>query len=459
MTAKAVASSFRDPSGSLFTLDGAIYRRVNESYANDYDLLMRSGLYEDLTSRGLLVSHEETEVSDAMSAGAYRILKPELVPFISYPYEWSFSQLKDAALVTLAIQKKALDRGLSLKDSSAYNIQFLRGKPTLIDTLSFEEYVQGRPWVAYRQFCQHFLAPLALMSIKDVRFNQLLRVYIDGIPLDLASSLLPRRTRLSFNMLLHIHLHAKSQKYYAGKRTAKSKSAPKVGRQSLLGLVDSLETCVKGLNWKAGGTEWADYYSDDSYTAQGLEDKRRLLSEYLAAAAPRTVWDLGANNGFHSRIACELGASAVAFDIDPACVEQNYLQVRKDDEDSILPLLMDLTNPSPAIGWANDERLSLAQRGPIDTAMALALIHHIAISNNVPLARIAEYFSGLCGTLIIEFVPKTDHKVQALLATREDIFPDYTREGFEREFSASFSIDRTDTIAESGRILYLMTRK
>ena len=459
MTGEPVPGSFRDPSGSLFLLDGSIYRRVNPSYREHYDRLISSGLYENLAGAGLLVPHEEVEVSHALAIGAYKTLKPERIPFISYPYEWCFSQLKDAALTTLEIQKRALNHGMILKDCSAYNIQFPNSRPIFIDTLSFEEYVEGSPWVAYRQFCQHFLAPLALMSIKDVRFNQLFRIYIDGAPLDMTSSLLPFRTRLSFSMLLHIHLHAKSQKHYSDKIIDKSKRAFKVSRQSMLGLIDSLESCVAGLKWSPKGTEWVDYYSDDSYVVEAIDDKRRLVEEYLRTTGPKTVWDMGANTGLYSRIASSLGTDTMSFDIDPACVEINYLQVKKTGEHGILPLLLDLTNPSPSIGWDNDERQSLIERGPADAVMALALVHHLAISNNVPLGRIADYFAKMCKALIIEFVPKSDHKVQILLATREDVFPDFTQEGFEREFGKRFKIQRSDRIKQSERTLYLMTKE
>src|SRR5215216_6396727 len=211
-----LAASFRDPSGFLFARDGVLYRQVNRKYEQEYTRLMESGLYDKLVKAGLLVSHVEVDHAPAEAALAYKIIQPERVPFISYPYEWSFGQLKDAALATLSIQRRALKVGMSLKDASAYNIQFVRGKATLIDTLSFEIYKEGQPWVAYRQFCQHFLAPLALMATRDIRLNQLLRVYIDGIPLDLASELLPGKTRLNFGLLTHVHLHASAQKRYSG---------------------------------------------------------------------------------------------------------------------------------------------------------------------------------------------------------------------------------------------------
>jgi len=193
-----VASSFRDPSGFVFWQDGAIYRQINTIYKEDYDRLMTSGLHKALVEEGLIVSHEEVALQSAAPQVAYKVIRPDQVPFISYPYEWSFSQLKGAALATLRIQRKALDFGMSLKDCSAYNMQFMKGKPVFIDTLSFEKYQEGSPWVAYRQFCQHFLAPLALMSHRDSRLGQLLRIHLDGVPLDLASKLLPRRTHFSF---------------------------------------------------------------------------------------------------------------------------------------------------------------------------------------------------------------------------------------------------------------------
>jgi len=460
MTSEQVAGSFRDPSGFVFKQEGVIYRQVNRCYKDDYDFLMSSGLYEHLVSAGLLIPHEEvTGVSSHSPDGAYKVLKPELVPFISYPYEWCFSQLKDAALTTLAVQKAALDFGMTLKDCSAYNIQFHKGMPVFIDTLSFARYVEGAPWTPYKQFCQHFYGVLAMMSYADIRLRRLTRSFIDGVPLDLVSSVLPYRTRFVFPVLLHIHLHARSQIRYADIPLERTDFSRKVSINGLRGLLDSLEGGVRRLRWKPAGTEWADYYSDDSYTAAGRDDKQELIGQYLRATAPKTVWDMGANTGFHSRAASALGANTVAFDVDPAAVEMNYLQVVKAKETHILPLLLDLTNPSPSIGWAHDERLSLIDRGPADLAMGLALVHHLAISNNVPLGLVAALFGRICEWLIIEFVPKSDHKVQKLLATREDVFPNYTQEGFEKEFSALFSIERSDRIKDSDRVLYLMKRK
>ena len=451
-----IPSSFRDPSGFLFHRDGSIYRQVNITYKENYDHLMNSGLYETLVRAELLIPHEEVAIQAARPDDAYKLIKPEPIPFISYPYEWSFSQLKDAALTTLRIQKMSLNFGMSLKDCSAYNIQFRKRRPVLVDTLSFERYRQGKPWVAYRQFCQHFLAPLALMSYRDVRLSQLLRIYIDGVPLDLAASLLPVRTRFVSSLFAHIHLHARSQKHFADKRGDTGRY--RIGRFRFLGLIDNLESAIRRLKWRPLGTEWAEYYQETNYSSDALQHKKQIVSEFLDYLNPKNVWDLGANVGLFSRIASDKEIETISFDIDPAAVERNYLECVARGEIRILPLLLDLTNPSPGIGWENQERMSIQDRGPADTVLALALVHHLAISNNVPLARIADFFSSICNSLIIEFVPKSDSQVQRLLASREDIFDDYTQPVFEHQFGKYFKIRSRVRIRESDRILYLMQR-
>jgi len=451
---KDIPGSFRDPSGFIFFHNGMIYRQVNIIYKENYDHLMNSGLYDSLVNAELLISHKEVTIESKEPDKAYKIIEPPKIPFISYPYEWCFSQLKDAALTTLRLQKKALEFGMSLKDCSAYNIQLRKGKPVFIDTLSFEKYREGQPWVAYRQFCQHFLSPLALMSCKDIRLNQLFRVFIDGVPLDLSSSLLPLRTYFAFSLFTHIHLHAKSQRRFANKTV--NLTGNKFGRLSFLGLIDNLESAIKKLRWQAQGTEWADYYEDTNYSSDALQHKKQIVAEFLDKANPSVVWDLGANLGMFSRIASDKKIQTISFDIDPAAVEKNYLQCIADGETNILPLVIDFTNPSPSIGWENTERMSLVERGPADMVFALALIHHLALSNNLPLHRIAIFLHGICKSLIIEFVPKNDSQVKRLLSSREDIFPDYTQQIFESEFSKYFTISHSAKIRDSERILYLM---
>ncbi len=454
-----VSSSFRDPSGFIFLADGVIYRQVNRRYEENYNRLIDSGLYDKLVSEGLLLSHIEVDIKHAVTEDAYKIIKPFQFPFISYPYEWCFSQLKQAALLTLKIQSIALDFGMSLKDSSAYNIQYRQGTPIFIDTLSFEEYQAGKPWVAYRQFCQHFLAPLALMSYTDIRLQQLLRIYIDGIPLDLASALLTARSWINFGLLSHIHLHARFQRRYADKSVSSS-NRRNVSRTAFLGLIDNLKSTVQKLTWQPRGTEWHNYYDISNYDSAALENKRQIVTEMLGqiTPVPKSAWDFGANVGLFSRIASDQGIQTVAFDIDPAAVEKNYLESVKRSEINILPLVLDLTNPSPGLGWENQERETVFERGPTDVILSLALIHHLAISNNLPFDKVAHVFIRVCTSLIIEFVPKNDTQVQKLLLNREDIFDDYNQQVFENEFSQFFTIRSKSIIPDTSRVLYLMQK-
>jgi hypothetical protein len=456
--------SFRDPCGFLFYRHNTLYRQVNNIYKDNYEQLNASGLYQQLVDKGLLVPHEEVDVEFMVPENGFKVIQPELIPFISYPYEWSFSQLKDAALTTLAIQEMAFEKGMSLKDASAYNIQFSKGKAIFIDTLSFEAYKEGEPWVAYRQFCQHFLAPLALMSLKDIRLGQLLKVHIDGIPLDLAASLLPFSARFNMSTYMHIILHGKSQKRHESSTTKPiqnkhNNNKPKVSKLGFQGIINSLKKAVQKLHWQPEGTEWDDYYNDTNYSNESMIHKEEIVSQYLSQTAPKTVWDLGANDGRFSRLASQQKIHTVAFDVDPSAVEKNYLNVIKHNEQNMLPLMIDLTNPSAAIGWKNRERDSFIQRGPVDTVLALALIHHLAISNNVPLIKIADFFSTLSKHLVIEFVPKEDSQVQRLLATREDVFPNYTQEEFKKEFSHYFDIQASTPVKNSKRTLFLLKRK
>jgi hypothetical protein len=450
-----LGASFRDPSGFLFKKGDTLYRQVNLTYQDDYDLLMESGLYEKLVNLGLLIPHKEVDIEPADPHISYKIIQPEPLDFISYPYEWSFSQLRDAALTTLKIQKIAIEHDMSLKDSSAYNIQFYHGRLLLIDTLSFARYQEGKPWDAYRQFCQHFLAPLSLMANTDVRLNQLLRVYIDGIPLDMASKLLPWRTRINLSLLMHIHMHAASQKRHADTAT---ETQGTVSRVALLGLIDNLESGIAKLKWEPAGTEWGDYYDTTNYTSEAFEHKKTLVDDFLKQIQPAGVWDMGANTGEFSRLASQRDIPTIAFDIDPGAVENAYIECRAREDKHLLPLILDLTNPSPSIGWDLNERSSLLERGPTDMILALALIHHLAIGNNVPFEHLASFFSGLCKWLVIEFVPKSDTQVQRMLATRVDIFSNYTVDAFDIAFKEKYKIVRSEAIRGSERRLYLMER-
>jgi len=463
----AQPSSFRDPDGHLFYFNNTLYRQINLSYKDNYDFLFSSSLYNTLIKNGLLIEHYSCEElsnypdSIIRNEKIYKIIRPEKIPFISYPYEWCFSQLKDAALTTLNIQRIALEHGMTLKDASAYNIQFLKnGKPIFIDTLSFEKYYDGSPWTAYRQFCEHFLAPLSLMRYKDARLGQMLRVYLDGIPLTLTKKLLPFYTYFVPSIFFHVHLHSYFQRYFEKQNRVKP-SKYKIKLSLLYALIDNLISTIQKMGWTtaAADTIWSAYYKENNYSPESFNNKKQIVSELLQGLNLKYVWDLGANTGVFSRIAAEKGAYVISFDNDIAAVEINYINNVKNNptKGGILPLLMDITNPSPSIGWENRERMDIWTRGERpQLVMALALIHHLAISNNLPITKIAEFFNAKCDYLMIEFVPKNDTQVKRLLSTRKDVFPDYTQNTFEEKFQRHFKIIKKINIKNSLRTIYLM---
>jgi hypothetical protein len=448
-------ASFRDPCGFVFTRNGVLYRQINQAARRDYDTLIHSGLYEQLVTSGELVRHEEVSTTLSPDGRALRVIRPERVDFISYPYEWCFSQLKHAAQLTLRLRKAAMARGMALKDATPYNVAFWRGRAVWFDTLSFEVPEARSPWVAYRQFCEMFLAPLALMCLADIRLLDLLRSHIEGIPLDLASALLPARSRLRPGLLMHIHLHAAAQRRVVS-GAVPGRRASRLSPTALAGLLDSLEGTVSRLEWRAPETTWGNYYEATNYSQAAFAHKRDIVQGWINRLSPASVWDLGANDGTFSRLASSRGIPTIAFDVDPVAVEKNYVQAANASDRHMLPLRVDLTNPSGRYGWANAERDALADRGPADLALVLALVHHLAIGHNVPLHRIALYLARICRTLVIEFVPKQDSQVQRMLASRVDVFDDYTLEAFERAFSTCFDIEDVMRVDDSSRVIYLM---
>ncbi len=461
-------SSFRDPAGFIFTNNNTIYRQINHAGQEDFDFFIQSGLYDELVQKGLLVSHKEIKSTSKFDADdrRYKVIQPEPVPFISYPYEWSFSQLRDAALLTLRIQRIAFKHGMILKDASAYNVQFVGKKPLHIDTLSFKKYVPGEPWEGYRQFCEHFLAPLAVARYTSYDILKILQSQIEGIPLAVACSLLPKRARMGKGLFIHLYLHSASQKRYqnAGSATAtKPAMVPKrqVSTFALEGIMGSLERSVRALRPPRQKTEWGNYYEFTNYSDEAFKKKQTLVRNLLGKITPlpKTAWDMGANNGEFSALAAELGAYTLAFDIDPVAVGRNYNHRDEKIDGRMLPLVQDCTNPSASVGWLGRERDSLFERGPADVVLALAIIHHLAIGRNLPLASIAEFLAAIGEHVIIEFVPKEDSKVQILLASRKDIFVEYNAEHFEAAMNMYFMLVEKKPIQHSQRTLYLYKKK
>lgn len=455
-------ASFRDPAGFVCEDNGHVFRCISEKGRALWEPFASSPFCAQLLAEKRLVAFTPTERS---FPGAWRGYELERLPFISYPYEWCFSQLQEAALLTLDLQKKALSQGFSLRDATAYNVQFQGVNPIFIDHLSFESLRPEAPWDAYRQFCSHFLAPLALMAYGDIRAGLLSRLWIDGLPLDFTSGCLPWRARLRPALLFHIFLHARFQNKYADtRRSAEKAKALKVSDKNRRALLDSLIATVQALRLPGNlRTEWGDYYSDTNYSDKADSRKAEIVGQVLETGAKRRIGaDLGANTGRYSQIMAQSHDFVISADIDPLAVERHYKVLKGNGVRNILPLVVDLSNPSPALGCNNRERQSFFARSEYDTVLALALIHHLSISAGLPFEQTAQMFQRLLkpnGRLVLEFVPKEDSQVQRLLASREDIFSDYSLEGLEKGYAPFFEREALINIEGSSRIIILMKKK
>ena len=391
-----------------------------------------------------------------------KVIRPEQLDLITFPYEWGFSQLKDAALLTMRIHLIALEHGMVLKDASAFNVQYKKGKPIFIDTLSFESYKEGDPWMAYGQFCRHFLGPLLLMKYRAPDLNRLQALYIDGVPLELTSALLPLRTHFSPFVKTNIHLHAKSLRRHERKQQISNK--PKLSLRTQKNIVNSIVSYVDGLNLEAQ-TEWGNYYEITNYNDEAFEFKERVIDAWIRKYDLKRIWDVGGNNGHFSRLiqdSCEL---IICSDIDPIAVDENYQTTKSENEEKIIPLMVDYTNPSPGIGFDNIERadfLTRIRRLQLDCVLALALIHHLSISNNCTFEMLAESFSRSAKRLLIEFVDPNDSWADTLLRNKRDartLFSFYNQQNFEDVFSRYYDITESSRVPSAKRTLYLMTRK
>ena len=447
-------SSYRDPSGYIFSHKGEIYRQVNQSFKADFDFFISSGLYEALVQENLLIPHQVIDQNLTSDNFWHTTIKPEKIGFISYPYEWPFSMLKDAALLTLKLALKALEYGMILKDASPYNVQFHQGKVVFIDSLSFEKYNEGDPWIAYRQFCENFIAPLALMHNRSLPMQQLLLAFPDGIPLSYARSLLSFKSRCNIHLYLHVHLHAS----YAGKSSAQQKKTV-LSKQKLINLLNSLLTLVTSFSFEKFENVWGKYYEEAETRPNYITAKKGIIRDWLSSLPGfNTVLDAGGNNGEFSKLAAQHASQVICADGEHFAINRLYNDIKLDSTTNILPLCIDLTNPTPAIGVNNQERASFFARTNVDLVMGLALIHHLCIGRNIPFDLVAKMFAQLGRLLIIEFVDKEDEKVKIILQQKKDIYPWYTQQNFEQVFATRFKLVQKQALSSSPRTLYLMER-
>lgn len=436
-------ASFRDPNGFVIESNGEIYRVLNEKYYSTYDMFMQSGLYQALVDEKLILKHD----LDGVPLDHARRIKQVKIPLITYPYEWSFDMFKDAGLATLRCQELAYKHGMELQDASAYNIQFYNGRPVMIDITSFIE-TKFTQWRAYRQFCEHFLAPLALMGKKDIRLAGLLSTHIDGIPLDLASGILPKSTFGSFGINLHIHAHAKMN-------TKKASSEPKkMGMTKNLAMIDSLKGCINGIKCEQK-TEWDRYYDETNYSEKAFKSKIEIVTRFIKSSYSKAIIDLGANDGVFAELASDK-AFTIALDIDPNAVNKMYKK-NKEYVYGIHPLICNIANPSASIGWGNKERPGVLQRlkEKNGTVLVLALTHHLRITYGIPFDKQFELLASITNRVMVEYIPIDDSQVKLMMNGRdESIYTDYTRELFEKAINSYFKISGCTEIEDSNRLLY-----
>lgn len=448
-------ASFRDPAGFVFQTNGIIYRCISDNYKKQYIHLIESGLSEKLIRKKLLLPFEEIP-NEEVESNCFKIIKPLQIPFLNYAWEWSFEQLKDAAIVTLQNCLNALEHGMILKDATHLNIQFVNGLPQLIDTLSYEFYEEGDEWIAYRQFCECFLNPLLLAGYCGLEVHKLFRAWPEGIPASITSSLLPFRSKLKLSVLLHVHMQAK---FSSGKVDAKhGYKKKKLSSSQLKNILHHLKSCIETIKYPKQKSTWSNYYTETILSKDYLSHKKELISKWLNEIDYKSAIDYGANNGEFSAV-CSREAFVVATDFDSRCIDEFYINLKNRSESNILPLVLDLTQPSPSTGWNNEEHKPFLSRKKFDLVLALALIHHLAIGKNIPLEMTASLFANSGSRLIVEFVPKTDPKVNEMLSNRKDIFEYYTLDEFEKQFSKHFKIIKKEIIQGSQRTLYLMENK
>jgi hypothetical protein len=470
LTIEFEPGSFRDPEGRVAYADGEVLRVMQPAALARMQRIWSSGLIGKLEERELLVP------SELAPAGRFKLTKESLaelgvgdevivqsrVPTVTYPYEWSFEQLRDGALTTLDILETCLAENLMLKDATAYNVMQYQGRMRFIDILSFDDYVEGEPWDGYNQFCREFLYPLMLTAYKQVEFQPWLRAYFGGIDPTTLNRVLSWRDRLRKGVLKHVYLNSRLEQSFAKQDVAARSSfkALKLPKSVIAGNVSGLRRLVAGLTYGGEDSEWNDYECVNSYDQADETTKVEFIKAALQRMAPRQVVDLGCNTGKYSLLSAEFADHVVAMDFDPACINTLYRRCKAAGMTKITPVIADMLNPSPSLGWRLRERRAIVQRASGDTFLALALVHHICISGNVPIAQFIEHLAefGPQGG-IVEWVGKDDAMVQRMLRNRVDVFADYDWPHFSEALADRFDIVETKDTHGGARTLCFVRNK
>ena len=465
---EAEPGSFRDPDGRVFVSGGRIRRALSERGAADWRALNESSLFAELTAEGSLVATTEVDVADApeiLVGKVAAVLEHERIPFISWPYEWTFGMLQDAALLQLGLIERAIGAGLMLKDATPYNVQWRGAQPVFVDIGSFEPLREGEPWAGYRQFCMLYLYPLMLQAYKGVPFQPWLRGSVDGIsPSEAAGIFGSGKDRRRKGVFGHVRMHNRLEQRYSetrGREVQKDLGKAGFSTELVLNNVRKLQKLVRGLTYEGGTTQWTEYGTVSSgetvntYTDADREVKDSFVSRAAARRHRSLVWDVGANDARYSRLALPYADYVVAVDADLQTADRVYREMKGEGQERILILTGNVTDPSPSLGWRNLERASFEERMNPDLILALAVVHHISIAGNVPLAEVVRWLAGLRSSMVVEFPTREDPMVRSLIAAkREGIHDDYDLPVFERVLEECFTVTEREETPSGTRILY-----
>jgi ribosomal protein L11 methylase PrmA len=460
-----VPASFRDPSGHVYALNGRILRTVLPHGVQEFEYVLSTGILDTLAHAGMVLPFERLrdEIPAPANLGDVKVwLEVPRIPFISFPYEWTFSALKASALLHLDIHIAALNVGVTLSDASAYNVQFSGARPVFIDHLSFRRYREGEFWLGHRQFCEQFLIPLLLRSLFGIPHNGWYRGSLDGIPLDDFAHMLRLRHYFNWDVLTHILVQSWFQRttFDSATRleTAKMPSTS-LPRARFRRMLERLRQWIARLD-PAGAAKsvWQDYECTHSYKSEELAVKKSFVAQFIRERRPKLLWDFGCNAGTFSSLALQEGAQyVVGFDVDHGALETCFARATQKSL-ALQTVFTDFGNPSPSQGWMEQERQGLQERNSADALIALALVHHLAIAKNIPLSQVVAWLVGLAPAGVIEFIPKSDPMVQRLLSLREDIFPDYSLDKFSLELARNAGIVKTVSLSPDGRTLFWYER-
>jgi hypothetical protein len=462
-TAEPDPGSFRDSTSRVYLSDDAVWRGLDAEALADFEALAATPFFADATSSGQIVATDlATERPEGLEAWA-GVLRHERIPVITYPYEWSFEMLRDAARLQLDLVGQALAQDLTTKDASAYNVQFVGSTPRFIDIGSFERLRPAEPWYGYRQFHMHFLLPLMLQAYRGITFQPLLRADVEGVnPVD-------ARRMMSFwdivsprkkGTFLHVSLQARAENASSERDVKSELKASGMKKELLVAQIKNLRKLVDRLRLPKAETEWSSYSDRAHYSDADLRAKERFVSAVAAAVQPTLAWDLGANDGHFSRLVAEHGAYVIAADGDHEAVDGLYRSLRAEGDERILPLVLNLADPSPSRGWRSKERQAFTERSRPQLVLALALIHHLVISRNVPMQEFVAFLADAGAQLVVEFPTRDDPMVKRLLRNkREGIHDDYTVESFEVALANCFDVARREELPSGTRICYHATPK